>query len=125
MGRPRATPQHAVILTEEHLRILTVGVRHEPRVAIEVRRRPLPHTPDASELPAARWLTVRLLGPGQRLLPLCLGWQSRVVCTREGIGLEPGDVTNRRLRVAARRRRMMRDVVLLLPRPTLARPPLA
>src|ERR1700722_2882809 len=47
------------------------------------------------------------------------------MCAGEGVGLEPGDVAGGRVRGAARPPRMRRDVVLLLPRPALARPPLA
>src|SRR5438105_4328974 len=79
-----------------------------------------------------------LLVPGRRLLPLGLGGEPDTVRTGEGVGLEPGDVDHGPVRrewlarsqtplgaEVRRPRRRSRDVVLLLPRPALVRPPLA
>src|SRR5204862_2237985 len=84
------------------------GVRREPR------RGPLPDLPDALQLPR-----------GRRLLPFELGGQSRTVRAGEGVRLEPGDVDDGRVRVPGLRAGVVGDVVVLLPRPALARPPLA
>src|SRR5581483_6093456 len=79
-----------------------------------------------------------LLIPGRGLLPLVLAREAGVVRPREGLGLEPGHVDHRsagvergmlaeaplRAEILAPAGRF-RDVVLLLPRPALVRPPLA
>ena len=118
MRRPRAAAQHAVVLAEEHLRVLAVGVGAEAGVAVRTCCSSTP-TPD----PSARGSP---LLRGRRPLPLGLAGQARVVRSGEGVGLEPGDVAGGRLRRApAAIRRMVGDVVLLLPGPALVRPPLA
>src|ERR1700716_2614073 len=42
----RPAAQDLVVGAEEHLGVLQVGKRAEPRVAMEVAARPLPHIPD-------------------------------------------------------------------------------
>src|SRR3954447_18880170 len=95
-------------------------MRDEAGVAAEVRARPLP-----CRAGLLQWL----LGPGRRLLPLRFGGEARAVRSGEGVSLEPGDVQHGPVIVVGRSARRpafrMRDVVLLLPRPALVRPPLA
>ena len=95
MRRPRAAAQHAVVLAEEHLGVLAVGVGAEAGVAVERAARPLPHRDRSPPSPWSR----RVLAPVQarRPLPLGLGGQARVVRSGEGVGLEPGDVADGRL----------------------------
>src|SRR4051812_32890772 len=88
----------------------------EAGVAVEPGRRPLPHVPDALEVP---------VGPGRRLLPLRLGGEPRSARAGEGVGLEPGDVAHRSVRMPRLCVRTVGDVVVLLPRPALVAPPLA
>ena len=52
VGRPRAAAQHAVILAEEDLRVLAIGVRDEARVAVEATARPLPGAPERLRAPS-------------------------------------------------------------------------
>ena len=49
--------------------------------------------------PRAAAASSRLLVPGRRLLPLGLGREARAVRAGEGVGLEPGDVDDRPVRV--------------------------
>src|SRR4051812_44539759 len=86
----------------------------EAGIAVEGRRRPLPDLPGVLEL-----------APGRRLLPFDLRRQARTMRAGEGVGLEPGDVDDGCVRVPGLGAGMVRDVVVLLPRPALARPPLA
>src|ERR1700683_1788551 len=116
---PRAAPQHPVILAEEHLRVLAIGICDEAGIAAEARGGPLPHLPDGRRSLAASLL------PGRRHLPLGLGGQPRTAAAGEGVGLEPGDVTDGGLQVAVGDGAMMGDVVLLLPGPAPRWPPLA
>ncbi len=48
-GGPRAAPQNPVVVAEEHLGVLAVGMRHEPFVPFEAARSPLPHVADHPE----------------------------------------------------------------------------
>src|SRR5450755_1784418 len=78
-----------------------------------------------------------LLIPGRRLLPLRFSGEASTVRAGEGVGLEPGDVDDRSVRMqwlkpreAPLRPEVGRpalwscDVVVLLPGPTLVGPPL-
>src|SRR3954467_7429833 len=113
MGDARAAAQDAVAVAEEGRGVLPVGIGLEAGIAQERRGGPLPHLTDALDLV-----------PGRRLLPLGLGRQARAGPAGEGVGLEPGDVDDRRVRIpGADRRRTVADVVLLLPHPRLVRPP--
>src|SRR3712207_7811990 len=47
---PGSAPQHLVSTAEEHLGVLTVGERAEPRVRVEVRRCPLPQDRKSTRL---------------------------------------------------------------------------
>src|SRR4051812_40400310 len=88
----------------------------EARVAVEPGGRPLPDLPDALEVP---------LGPGRRLLPLRFRGEPCSARAGEGVGLEPGDVAHRSVRMPRLCVWTVRDVVVLLPRPALVAPPLA
>src|SRR5690606_1871467 len=46
VGAERAAPQHLVLGAEEHLGVLPVRERLEPRIAVEVGVHPLPDVPD-------------------------------------------------------------------------------
>src|SRR4051794_14758615 len=120
--RPRPPAQDAVAVPEEDLGVLAVGVRGEAGVAGERRGRPLPDLPGALE-DACR--AAVLPGPGRRLLPLGLGGEPGSARAGEGVGLEPGHVARGRIRVPRRHATVVRDVVVLLPRPPFVRPPLA
>src|SRR6188472_4433376 len=88
----------------------------EAGVAVEPGGGPLPDLPDALEVP---------LDPGRRLLPLGLGGEPGAARAGEGVGLEPGDVAHRSVRMPRLCVRTVRDVVVLLPRPALVAPPFA
>src|SRR6185312_4329909 len=118
VGRPGAAPQDPVVLPEEDLGVLAVGVGPEAGVGQEVRGGPLPDGADAPD-PIGRLLR------GRRPLPLLLARKARFVRAGEGVGLEPADVADGSLRVTRCHGRMVADVVLLLPRPALVGPPLA
>ncbi len=84
------------------------------------------HPGERAGIPSRRArLRGRFSSPGRRLLPLGLGGQARAVRSREGVGLEPADMAGGRLLVARRKGGVGGDLVLLLPRPALGRPPLA
>src|ERR1700686_5242719 len=128
--RPRATAQYAIGAAEEDFGVLAVRICLEAAVAIEVACGPLPHSAGVGEDAAVPGVytsvaALRSLPPGRRPLPLSLRRQTGLLGSGEGIGLEPAHMAHGRLRVARRRVRVMRDVVLLLPRPALIRPPLA
>src|SRR3954470_12365370 len=88
----------------------------EAGVAVEPRRGPLPDLSDALEVP---------LGPGRRLLPLGFCGEPCSARAGEGVGLEPGDVAHRSVRLPRLGVWTVGDVVVLLPRPALVAPPLA
>src|SRR4051794_35976586 len=114
--RPRPAAQHLVALAEEDFRVLAVGVRLEARVAAELARRPLPDGPDS----------VKSLAPGRRPLPLRLGGKAGPLASREGVGLEPGDMLDggtELTRASPRPASRVCDVVTLLPGPALVSPP--
>src|SRR6185312_1166676 len=116
VGRPRAAAQHAVLRAEEDLGVLAIRVGDEAWVAVEPGGGPLPDLPDALEVP---------VGPGRRLLPLSFGGEPCSARASEGVGLEPGDVAHRSVRVSRLCVRTAADVVVLLPGPALVAPPLA
>src|SRR4051794_41757914 len=97
-------------------------MRDEAGVAGELRRGPLPHLRDALE--GAGRAAVPLI-PGRRLLPLRFGGEPSPARAGEGVGLEPGDVARRGVGMPRGHAGVVGDVVVLLPRPALVRPPLA
>src|SRR4051794_765594 len=88
----------------------------EAGVPVEPGGGPLPDLSDALEVP---------LGPGRRLLPLGFCGEPCSVRAGEGVGLEPGDVAHRSVRMPRLCVWTVRDVIVLLPRPALVAPPLA
>ena len=120
--RPRAAAQDAVAVAEEDLGVLAVGVGDEAGVAAELATTSTPtpgRRPRGPCEPSVRWFQVAAFSHSAsvgRRAPCAAG---------EGVGLEPGDVAHGRVGVPRGHAAVVRDVVVLLPRPALVRPPLA
>src|SRR5205085_10116057 len=87
VGDPRAAAQHSVLVAEEGLRVLPIREGAEAGIAVEARRRPLPHR-------SARVLEL-VAGRLHRLLPLGLGGQALARPARVRLGLIEGGVLDR------------------------------
>src|SRR5260221_8872049 len=93
-------------------------MRYEAGVAVELGRRPFPDGSSAFQ--------AGLLVPGRRPLPLDLGRKAGSLAAGEGVGLEPGDVLDRRVEIgrpAVLPAQGVCVVVTLLPGPALLVPP--